>query len=1276
VSPFDQRWFARAVVALAVIVGAIALLPELDIARVDLNDSVFHLTIADRLVQRLAAGRSPLDFWMPEWSFGFPVLRDYQPLGHWLVALGHFATFRQVPVDVVFTFLRWLLLATFPLSAYAGSRMVPLRRSVAAAVALLAPLISAPNLYGIDYSSYVWRGAGLYTQLVAMHLFVLAIGAGCRAIREGRRVALAGLLLALTFLAHFIYGYMAAATLVLAAALPSSAPARRRFVRLLAVAVVSFAVSAFQLLPMLADSPFINRSRWEPAWKWDSFGLTEVFSLTASGDLLDGGRLPVLSLLALAGAVAAFRRRRLVDDDGDGDERFMLLFALSGAALWLFLFCGRAAWGPLLPAIGLGDVAQVHRVVGAAQWFLLMLAAIGLARLWELPRARRWRYPTAAAIALSLVVLSLPLAERRAYLQEGYGWGRDNLARFESARSSVDAVTADAQRLGGRTYPGLAAGWGGQLRVGYVPLYAFMSEAHVPAVAFLYHAMALPADVMIRFDENRAEQYRLFDIRSVVADAAQKLPAFLRPIATHAPFCVYQPPAAGGAFDMVRAPYVFHVDRRTFYDVNDAWLKSGWPAARLHVILDHEGAVPLLPLPHLSSVAAFAQPAPVASCGSVLRESGGDDAKRAEVEVNGDACVALLKTTFHPNWRATVDGVARQTLMLSPGFIGVALPRGRHVVELRYEPGVAKGLLLALAPLLLAAAFLLERRGWFARVEDRAEALRPRWTATHTWALVAFAIVLPCVVPYSGRAQPSGHDALEYLPRVVEFHENLRHGILLPRWAPDLSAGQGQPLFLLNPPLFYYVTEAFHLGGLAFVPAMNAACVFLILAAAAAMFLLGRWYFGPAGGAIAAAAYVWAPYFLVDLYVRTAFAEFSAFPFYPLVFYGLARHAAERRRKWLVVALVSYAGVWFAHTPSAVLFSPLAGAFVVFLAWRRKSVGLLATHVATLAAGLLLAATIWLPSIVEAPNTHSNLLTEGPLKYSNHFVAPAQFFSTMWGYGVSVPGPDDGMPFQLGWPLLLVGAAGAIAIVRSRQEAWKEWIAFMAGAAAVLCYLMTARAHAVWDAIPQLQYVAFPWRLLAPVTFCLAIAAASVTLAIEQLEACRRPLAIAAVLAVLVLPSLDHAKPAGYLSLDETLWSPAEIASHNVVAATFDTFEPKWVQVHPLPAGGRILVTRGSAAARVLDKTPEHLLAIVTAVTDADLELPIAYFPGWHIRLDDVEQPVDRPAANGRIRLATAAGTHRVEAEFERTPALWLADLLSFLGLIIAVALWMTRRAE
>lgn len=1260
-----EQWTARAIVAAVLALNAIVLAPEIDIGRVDLNDTVFHYTVIDRLVQRAGDGQTLLDFWMPEWSFGYPVVRDYQPLGHWLVAAVHFVTGPQFPLDALFSFIRYLLLAAFPLSVFAGCRAASMRPLTAAAVALLSPLIASPGLYGIEYGSYVWRGNGLYTQLVATHFFVVAIGMGCSAIRGGRRVTVAGLLLALTFLSHFIYGYMAAATLILAACIPDAdTPARRRLIRLAWVGSLSFGLAAFQLIPMMSDGPFINRSRWEPLWKWESFGFAQVFGTTFSGNLLDAQRLPVLSLLALYGAIAVVRRRV------EPESRFAGLFALAGSVLWLFLFCGRAAWGPLFKAIGLSEAAQLHRFIGGAQWFLLMLAGIGLARLWT----RNWRHPRFTVIALTVALLWFPASERLHYLHEGHAWGRDNLAAYESHRGAIDETVASARRMGGRVYPGLAAQWGAQFRIGYVPFYAFLSRGHVPAVAFLYHSMALTSDLMVRFDEQRPDHYRLFDIRAAVAESTRALPAFLTPVARSGNFTVFRAPPSG-MFDLVDVPRSIYVDGRTFYDVNDAWLQSGWVRSRAHLLLDYASSVPTVPRPRLPDGGLAAAPTPV-PCGTIAGERTASDAYSAVVDVAAGRCMVLFKSTYHPKWQATVDGTATSIVMLTPGFMGVSVPPGRHTIEMKYAPGRSKTFLLILALPLLIASFAAERKGLLRALEERAQTVRVLWDDQRKYAFLTFLLVLPVLVPFIGASQPNGHDVLQYLPRLTEFHENIRHGILLPRWAPDLSNGQGQPLFLLNPPFFYALAEVLYLGGLSFTGAMNGACVVLILLSAASMFLLGRWYFGAAGGAIAAVAYVYAPYFLVDLYVRTAFAEFSAFPFYPLVFYGVERHAESRDRRWLLLAAAAYAAIWFAHTPAALLFAPLLGSYLLFVAWRARDLRLLAMQIGGAVLGALMAAAVWLPSVVEASATHVHRLTEGALHYAGHFVVPRQFFSRAWGYGTSGPGLEDGMPFGLGWPHLIIAAIAAIAVARWQPERWKQWTAFFGLAAFAQCFLMTQRAHAVWDAVPQLHYVAFPWRLLASTAFCLALLVAAVVLAIERLPLNRRTAACLAVLAALVLPAIPHAQPASYLTLDPLQWTPAQLSARGAVAGTFETFEPRWITARPVYDGGRLTVNRGSATTRVVDRGPVHLTATVVAATPSELELPISFFPGWRVRVDGADVVTDPPSATGRIRLTVPSGTHTLDARFVRTPVRWTAEALSAVAVLFAAIMAVRRRSR
>jgi Bacterial membrane protein YfhO len=310
----------------------------------------------------------------------------------------------------------------------------------------------------------------------------------------------------------------------------------------------------------------------------------------------------------------------------------------------------------------------------------LLLAAIAFAEAW------RWK-PAAAAV-LALAILAPATIERRAYLANNANWGRENLAAYATAAPALDATIRRVKEIGGRVYAGVPAGWGGQHKIGSTPFFAFLSVRQVPAVAYLYHAMALTAEIQPRLNEWDQAQYRLFGIRSVVAPAGIQtaLPPFWHRDQIIGRFDTFT--IAGSTyFDVVDAPEVARIDKASFYDVNDRWLQSDQVEKRRHLLLDYAGVV--------------SAPAPLpAGAGEPGIVTASDD-REATVQVQRPAYL-LFKMTWHPNWQARVDGARVPTVMLSPGFIGVAVPPGSHKVTMHYQGSVWR-LWLALAGVLAVA---------------------------------------------------------------------------------------------------------------------------------------------------------------------------------------------------------------------------------------------------------------------------------------------------------------------------------------------------------------------------------------------------------------------------------------------------------------------------------------------------------------------------------------------------------------------------------------------
>jgi uncharacterized membrane protein YfhO len=95
--------------------------------------------------------------------------------------------------------------------------------------------------------------------------------------------------------------------------------------------------------------------------------------------------------------------------------------------------------------------------------------------------------------------------------------------------------------------------------------------------------------------------------------------------------------------------------------------------------------------------------------GRVLAERVGNGAYQAQVEVARRSTL-LLKVTYHPNWRATVDGDPAETMMVMPSYVGVRLPTGTHDVCLEYRPRSLRRVFLIAGLLALPLIAMIERR--------------------------------------------------------------------------------------------------------------------------------------------------------------------------------------------------------------------------------------------------------------------------------------------------------------------------------------------------------------------------------------------------------------------------------------------------------------------------------------------------------------------------------------------------------------------------------------
>ncbi len=581
---------------------------------------------------------------------------------------------------------------------------------------------------------------------------------------------------------------------------------------------------------------------------------------------------------------------------------------------------------------------------------------------------------------------------------------------------------------------------------------------------------------------------------------------------------------------------------------------------------------------------------------------------------------------------------------------------------------------------------------------SRTRSFLARLTADrHIW--LALLLTVPALLPlFAPGYFFNAHDARHSVYFLVEFDRAFRAGALWPVWGPDLAVGFGYPLWLIYAPLAYFAGQAFHLLGLGFVAATKATWALGFILGALGTYRLARRWWGPAAGVVASVAFTYAPYHLVQIYVRAALAEFMALAWLPWVVLALVALWDAPGPRRAALAALAVAALLLLHTVSMLTFVPLIAGLVLVL-WLRDLAGqrgrprwLKAVSWTAAAAGVggLLASIFLVPMLLERSYIVESQWVSATYNYRNHFIYPLQFVDPAWGFGYSVPGADDGMSFQLGLAIIALAGAGAVTAIRRRpiDLPRRAEALFLALASIIALFMMTPASTALWDVLPLVEMIQFPWRLLAVEVCTLALLAGLTAHWLEhRSNPRRRTLAIAGLTSVLLVASLPYVR-AELAPVEPWRESPLAVFDFELNFKDMRGMT-RWSERQPQDADSpliaqylageeirRAAIVTGEGAIVAQEAGALHARATVLAVGPVRVRFYTYYFPGWRGTTNG--QPVDLAPdpPNGLIGLDLPAGEHQVEVRFGATPVRTLGAGLSGAGLILVAGLFVLGRTR
>ena len=357
----------------------------------------------------------------------------------------------------------------------------------------------------------------------------------------------------------------------------------------------------------------------------------------------------------------------------------------------------------------------------------------------------------------------------------------------------------------------------------------------------------------------------------------------------------------------------------------------------------------------------------------------------------------------------------------------------------------------------------------------------------------------------------------------------------------------------------------------------------------------------------------------------------------------------------------------------------------------------------------------WLPAIVEYQYVRVDQWIGGRFAFGDDFVEIFQLFSPRWGFGASIPGPDDQTGFQLGLAAVVLFVLSFLVVPRFSKPLVRRTFIYFQIVTAVLIFLTTPASTVVWQVVPLSSFAQFPWRLLVIIAPLISIVAGAIMVRPATSTPSDNPLSPAVALPLIIVSALIMLSSYPYIVADVRDPKPTEGPVSQAALFRFQqssdemTGQTAWVRRIPnwsslaeqVERGGKIttkvnyaaLPTDQSVGVYSMEMDSVHELLWVGAQTEGQyVTFFVPYYPGWVATIYEdlgphdgnldksvgpvtrigpvVAQPeIETTPVEGWMVVPIPAGSHFLELRFEDTPVRIAGWWVSLLSLVFVIAL-------
>ncbi|MGB6960514.1 MAG: hypothetical protein WBF01_08935 [Candidatus Acidiferrum sp.] len=561
----------------------------------------------------------------------------------------------------------------------------------------------------------------------------------------------------------------------------------------------------------------------------------------------------------------------------------------------------------------------------------------------------------------------------------------------------------------------------------------------------------------------------------------------------------------------------------------------------------------------------------------------------------------------------------------------------------------------------------------------RSTARLPSWLPAF---FVSALLSLIVISPFFWLGSATGHDFLFHVSSWLDAAGQWKQGVLYPRWTEWANYGFGEPRFIFYPPFSWMLG-----AGLGFVLPWSAApAAFIALVqtfSGLSAFLLARRILPKRSALFCVACYVVNPYALVIIYIRSDFAELLANAFFPLLLLAalqicelmeMTERPAGAFRQWAIAAFGAVlAAIWLCNAPAGVIACYSSATVFGFAAAAQKSWQPVLRGAASVALGLGLAGFYIVPAAYEQRWVNiAQALSTGLLPSENFlFTVINDPEHTLFNWIASTIAVS--MMILTGLAAVRAHRDGPDRESALENKLWRMLL-LLAGLAT---FFMMRFTTILWEHLPKLRFVQFPWRWMAILAVPFAIFVGS---AMGRKRWGWVWIVVTFSMIGAMGAGLVHQ---GWWNKDDVSFLRRAITSGEGFDGT-DEYDPAGDDHTNVPEKkapeAQVMDTDSTpgpntpAKVRVERWTPEEKAVTVNTKEPFALGLRLLNYPAWQVRVNGaVVTPLSGEDYN-QMLVPVPAGESQIRVRFTRTWDRMLGDLLSLVSALTGLGLLIVER--